>query len=191
MVIQLCGLSGAGKTTLTQHVRQTLTAAGVKVEIIDGDEYRRNFCRDLGFSREDRLENIRRLALIASKFSAHGIVSIISAINPYEELRAEIRQTYPNVNTIYIECPLEVLISRDTKGLYKRALLPEGHPDKLRNLTGVNDPFDIPQHPDLVIHTGTNTLEYSVSQFAAFIISRMPPQDRPAPQPSSSVAYEK
>ena len=184
MIVQLCGLSGAGKTTLTTAVKERLNEYGVKVEIIDGDEYRRTFCRDLGFSRADRYENIRRLALIASKFSAHGIVGIISAINPYQELRNELKATYPNVQTIYLECPLDVLITRDTKGLYKRALLPAGHPDKLTNLTGVNDPFDVPDNADLLINTSASTLEESVQQLSSFIMKRLPATDRPVtPQP--------
>lgn len=190
MIIQLCGLSGAGKTTLTTNVRKRLEEQGVKVEIIDGDEYRKTFCRDLGFSREDRLENIRRLAFLASRFSAHGIVAIISAINPYQALRSELKQTYPGVYTVYIECPLNVLIGRDTKGLYKRALLPDGHPDKLTNLTGVNDPFDVPDPADLVINTSTYPLADCVQQFAVFITGRLPASSYPAAH-QLSAAYEK
>lgn len=183
MIVQLCGLSGAGKTTLTSAVKERLNEYGVRVEIIDGDEYRKTFCRDLGFSKDDRLENIRRLALIASKFSAHGIVAIISAINPYQELRNELKATYTNVQTVFIECPLKVLISRDTKGLYKRALLPPGHPEKITNLTGVNDPFDVPANADLAINTSTSTYEESVQQLSSFIIHRLPVCDQPVNQP--------
>ncbi|MBE7172194.1 MAG: adenylyl-sulfate kinase [Williamsia sp.] len=179
MIVQLCGLSGAGKTTLTTCTKEVLKSQGVKTEIIDGDEYRSRFCRDLGFSREDRFENIRRLAFIASKFSSHGIVAIISAINPYQELRDELKNTYRNVQTIFIECPLDVLIKRDTKGLYKRALLPDGHPEKITNLTGVNDPFDVPKRPDLTINTSLYTLEESVQLFSQFVLQRLPVQAQP------------
>ena len=179
MIIQLCGLSGAGKTTLTFCVKEKLKTQGVNVEIIDGDEYRRMFCRDLGFSREDRLENIRRLAFIASKFSAHGIVALISAINPYQELRNELKSTYCDVQTVFIDCPLEVLIARDTKGLYKRALLPPGHPEKINNLTGVNDPFDVPGDADLTINTSLYSLEESVRMFSSFILQRLSAQAQP------------
>ena len=174
MIVQLCGLSGAGKTTLTTYTKAALESYEVKTEIIDGDEYRRTFCRDLGFSREDRYENIRRLALIASKFSAHGIVAIISAVNPYQELRDELKKIYKNIQTVFIECPLEVLIERDTKGLYKRALLPEGHPEKVTNLTGVNDPFDVPDRPDLTINTSVHALEESVRMLSGFILQHLP-----------------
>ena len=184
MIVQLCGLSGAGKTTLTNHVKERLKARGVKVEIIDGDEYRKTLCRDLGFSREDRLENIRRLAFVASRFSAHGIVAIISAINPYQELRNELKEKYKGVQTVFIDCPLEVLMQRDTKGLYKRALLPPDHPEKLNNLTGVNDPFDVPRAADLTINTCEHTLEESIHMLALFILQRLPAQPQPAGQVS-------
>ena len=180
MIVQLCGLSGAGKTTLTTCTKETLKSYGVKTEIIDGDEYRKTFCRDLGFSREDRYENIRRLAFIASKFSAHGIVAIISAINPYQELRDELKNSYRSIQTVFIECPLEVLMERDTKGLYKRALLPEGHPEKITNLTGVNDPFDVPVRPDLTINTSIYTPEESVQMLSHFIMQQLPAPARPA-----------
>lgn len=180
MIVQLCGLSGAGKTTLTTYTKEALKNYGVKTEIIDGDEYRRTFCRDLGFSRADRYENIRRLSFIASKFSAHGIVAIISAINPYQELRDELKEMYRSIQTVFIECPLEVLMERDTKGLYKRALLPEGHPEKITNLTGVNDPFDVPVCPDLTINTSIYTPEESVQMLSHFIMQQLPIPAQPA-----------
>jgi len=154
MVILLCGLSGAGKTTLANSVKHKLEESGTNTEIIDGDEYRKMLFKELSFSKNDRFENIRRLGFIASKFSARGIVTIISAINPYAEIRNELKETYPNVKTVFVDCSVEKLIDRDTKGLYKRALLPEDHPDKLFNLTGINDQFDIPVAPDLYLNTG-------------------------------------
>ena len=154
MVILLCGLSGAGKTTLANSVKYKLDESGTNTEIIDGDEYRKMLFKELSYSKNDRFENIRRLGFIASKFSARGIVTIISAINPYAEIRNELKETYPNVKTVFVDCSVEKLIDRDTKGLYKRALLPAGHPDKLFNLTGINDQFDIPQAPDLYLNTG-------------------------------------
>ena len=180
MIVQLCGLSGAGKTTLTTYTKEALKGYGVKTEIIDGDEYRRTFCRDLGFSREDRYENIRRLAFIAGRFSEHGIVAIISAINPYQELREELKNTYRNIQTVFVECPLEVLIKRDTKGLYKRALLPQGHPEKIHNLTGVSDPFDVPVLPDLTINTSVYTPEESVQMLSYFILQHLSVPVQPA-----------
>lgn len=171
MILLLCGLSGAGKTTLANSVKSKLDESGVNTEIIDGDEYRRMLFKELGFSKNDRFENVRRLGFIASKFSARGIVTIISAINPYAEIRNELKQSYPNVNTVFVDCEVEKLINRDTKGLYKRALLPEGHPDKLLNLTGINDQFDIPESPDLYLNTGINNIDECTSMLFDFIIN--------------------
>jgi adenylylsulfate kinase len=173
MIIQFCGLSGSGKTTIAQNIKRLLQGNGVNVEIIDGDEYRKILCSDLGFSKEDRNQNIRRLAFVASKLSQYNIVSIICAINPYDNVRNEIVSTYENVKTVFIDCELDVLIGRDTKGLYKKALLAEGHPDKIYNLTGVNDPFDIPASPDLVIQTHKESVDESVEKLAKFILSNL------------------
>jgi adenylylsulfate kinase len=169
MIIQLCGLSGAGKSTLSGMVKQQLQEVGIATEVIDGDDYRNMLCRDLGFSKTDRCENIRRLGFVASKFSMHGIVVIISAINPYNEIRAELASSYNNVRTVFIDCAIPVLTRRDTKGLYRRALLPDGHPDKIHNLTGVNDPFDIPSNPDLHIRTGHKKKETCAAELFLFI----------------------
>lgn len=173
MIIQFCGLSGSGKSTLATHVKTLLSQRGINVEIIDGDEYRKMLCPDLGFSKEHRNQNIRRLAFVAGKLSQYKIVAIICAINPYEEIRQEIISTYKNVKTVYINCDLETLIKRDTKGLYKKAYLPEGHPEKLMNLTGVNDPFEIPANPDLVINSATESIEGATQKLAGFILAHL------------------
>jgi adenylylsulfate kinase len=162
-------MSGAGKTTLAEHVRIKLNPLKIPIEIMDADEYRKFIIKDLGFSKEDRCENIRRLAFIANKFSSHGIVTIICAINPYEEIRQELRNKYTNVKTVFINCEIPELIKRDTKGLYKKALLPITHKDKIHNLTGINDPFEAPVNPDLIIHTDTETIESSVEKLVHFI----------------------
>src|SRR5579872_7457721 len=128
MIILLCGLSGAGKTTLATAVKQKLAGADVFIELIDADEYRQRLFKDLQYSKEDRNENIRRLGFIASKFSSHNIISVISAINPYDDIRKELVKSYKNVKIVHVDCPLPVLVQRDTKGLYKRALLPAGDP---------------------------------------------------------------
>lgn len=171
MVILLCGLSGAGKTTLAKSVRAKLDADGLKTEIIDGDIYRQMLFRELGFTKQDRHENVRRLGFIASKFSAHGIITLVSAINPYVELRDELKNAYPNVKTVFVDCSVEKLIERDTKGLYKRALLPEGHPDKIYNLTGINDQFDIPESPDLYLNSGNSDIQECTSLLYDFILT--------------------
>lgn len=170
MIIQFCGLSGSGKTTLAYNVKAVLAQVGVNVEVIDGDEYRKVLCPDLGFSKADRNTNIRRLAFVAAKLSQYNVVAIICAINPYEDVRQEVNTTYPGVKTVFVDCDMETLIQRDTKGLYKRALLPEGHPDKIANLTGVNDPFEQPLLPDLVIKSAQESVAASTDRLARFIL---------------------
>ncbi len=171
MIIQFCGLSGSGKTTLAQNVKRLLAQKGINVEIIDGDEYRKALCADLGFSKADRNQNVRRLAFVAGKLSKYKIVAIVCAINPYDDIRREIVSTYDDVKTVFIDCPVETLVSRDTKGLYRKALLPEGHPDKIYNLTGVNDPFDIPGSADLVINTNDESVDISTEKLEQFILA--------------------
>lgn len=170
MIIQFCGMSGSGKTTLAYRAKQVLSGRGLSVEVIDGDEYRQVLCSDLGFSKDDRNTNIRRLSFVASKLSKHNVIAIICAINPYEAIRNEITSMYPNSKTVFVDCPLNVLIQRDTKGLYQRALLPDGHADKITNLTGVNDPFEIPQKPDLIIYSGWETVDESCNKLVEFIL---------------------
>ena len=170
MILLFCGLSGAGKSTLAEKVRHKLASEDIFIEIIDADEYRQRLFKDLGFSMEDRFENIRRLGFIANKFSSHNIITIISAINPYDSIRKELVRTYKNVKVVHIDCDIDVLIDRDTKGLYKRALLPEGHPDKLSNLTGINDPFEAPALPELYINTDTMGIKECVNEIRSFIV---------------------
>jgi adenylylsulfate kinase len=171
MIILLTGLSGAGKSTLSHYAKLQLLTLGIDVEIIDGDEYREKICKNLTFSKADRIENIRRLGFIANKFSARGITTIISAISPYNEARQELIDNYDNVKVVHIDCPVNQLINRDTKGLYKRALLPTGHPDKINNLTGVNDNYDVPAKPDLYINTNEKSLQKCVDDFTFFIMN--------------------
>jgi len=173
MIIQFCGLSGSGKTTLATNVKKMLSEKNINVEIIDGDEYRKILCADLGFSKEDRNQNIRRLAFVASKLSNYNIIAIICAINPYEDVRNEVTAQYKNVKTVFIDCSIDVLIQRDTKGLYKKAYLPDGHPEKVNNLTGVNDPFEQPVNPDLVINTGTTSIGDATEKLIEFISNNM------------------
>jgi adenylylsulfate kinase len=170
MIIQFCGLSGSGKTTLAEEVALLLRERAIKTEIIDGDIYRRKLWPSLGFSKADRNENIRRMAFVASLLSKYNIIAIICAINPYEDIRQEMIAAYPNVKTVHIDCALDVLIQRDTKQLYRKALLPAGDPEKIDNLTGINDPFDIPEHPDLIIKTDKETVDISTQKLLQFIL---------------------
>lgn len=169
MIIQFCGLSGSGKTTLALRIKEYFAAQGVDIEVIDGDEYRKKLCSDLGYSKEDRNTNIRRLAFVADRMSRYNIIPIICAINPYEAIRQEISKAYPFVKTVYIKCSLNELIQRDTKGMYAKAMLPEGHVGRIDNLSGVNDPFEEPVYPDLVIETDKLTIDESSERLIAFI----------------------
>lgn len=173
MILQFCGLSGAGKSTLARAVEIEMRHRGIEIEILDGDEYRSTLCKDLGFSKEARMENVRRMSFVAHQLSRHGVVSVICAINPYDEMRREVATLYPDVKTVFIDCSVNTLALRDTKGLYQRAMLPEGHPQRIGNLTGVNDPFERPQNPDLYINTGLETVESGVKKITALIMTHI------------------
>ncbi|MCS3798006.1 adenylyl-sulfate kinase [Niastella sp. OAS944] len=169
MIIQLTGLSGAGKSTLAEGVKTLLEQQSLKVVIIDGDVYRKTLCKDLGFSKEDRMENIRRLGKAAWSLKTKADIVMIAAINPFEEIRNELTKNY-DAKTVWIKCEMHVLINRDTKGLYKRALLHDDHPDKLFNLTGVNDTYEAPLSPHLVIDTSSEPAAQSVQKLYDFLI---------------------
>jgi adenylylsulfate kinase len=169
MIIQLTGLSGAGKTTLAEGVKPLLEKHSLKLEIIDGDVYRKTLCKDLGFSKEDRIENIRRLGQAAWSYKDQADIIMIAAINPFEAIRNELKEKY-NTKTVWIKCSIPVLVERDTKGLYKRALLHDDHPDKIFNLTGVNDTYEIPGSPDLIIDTSIESAAESVLKFYEFLL---------------------
>lgn len=172
IIVQFTGLSGAGKTSIAQAVKTKLESLGLRTEVVDGDQYRQTICKGLGFSKEDRCENIRRLGLVAESFRRQNQIAIISAINPYDEVRQELKENY-GAKTIWINCEVNVLIDRDTKGLYKRALLPDGHPDKINNLTGINDTYEAPKDADLILYTSHETLEESTEKVFQFICSNL------------------
>ena len=167
-LFQMTGLSGAGKSSIANLLKSKLLAMNLKVEIIDRDEFRKTLCADLGFSKEDRIENIKRLGFVANLLSRNKIITIIAAINPYNVARNDLKSLY-DAKLIYVKCDVETLRKRDTKGLYQRAFLPENHPDKIHNLTGVNDTFEIPENPDLVIDTSEESLEESLEKVLGFI----------------------
>jgi adenylylsulfate kinase len=169
LFIQLTGLSGSGKSTIAEGVKKLFLANGIKIEIIDADIFRPILCKDLGFSKADRQENIRRLGFVANLLAKNGVITILAAINPYEEIRQELKAYGTHVKTVWINCELETLFERDTKQLYKRALLADDHKDKVKNLTGVNDPYEPPLHPDLIIYTDKETKEESINRLFDFI----------------------
>lgn len=172
IVIQFTGLSGAGKTTLAENAAKQLQTLNHKVEIIDGDIYRQMLCQDLGFSKEDRYESIKRLYFVAKTLVKFDVIVLLAIINPYEALRQQIRQD-ADVRTVYINCPLQELIARDPKGLYKKALLPEDDPHKIKNFTGISDTYEIPTNPDLIIYTDKENIQDSANRLVQFILKNV------------------
>lgn len=163
--IWLTGLSGAGKSTLAGQIEQRLQQRNRRVEILDGDIVRTHLSKGLGFSREDRDTNIKRIAFVCSLLTRNGVVCISAAISPYREARTWARLQIGNFVEVYVKCPLDVCRERDVKGLYK--LVEEG---KLKGFTGVDDPYEEPEHPEIVIETDKETVEESVSRIFARLI---------------------
>lgn len=153
------GLSGAGKSTIANILGKRLRDYGLRVEILDGDEVRTNLSKDLGFSKDDRDANIRRIGYVCQLLSRNGVVAIASAISPYRAVRDEVRSRSANFVEVYVECPLEVLAARDVKGLYKKALAGE-----IGQFTGVSDPYEQPLHPEVTVHSALETAEESAEK---------------------------
>lgn len=153
------GLSGAGKTTVSRVIEQDLRARGMKVEVLDGDVVRENLSKGLGFSKEDRDTNIRRIGWVCEILSRNGVVAIAAAISPYREIRDEIRGKIENFVEVYAECPIPVLAERDVKGLYKKALAGE-----IKNFTGVSDPYEAPLNPEVTYHSDKETVQESAQK---------------------------
>jgi adenylylsulfate kinase len=153
-VLWFTGLSGSGKTTTAQQVYKQLAEKGRPVELLDGDTVRREICKGLGFNREDRLENIRRIAYVANLLSRHGITVLVSAITPYRDMRDYLRTHIAGYVEIYVKCPLEICEQRDVKGLYAKARRQE-----ILQFTGISDPYEEPEQADIVIETYKESLE--------------------------------
>jgi len=162
-VIWLTGLSGAGKTTLASLLKNELTAAGHRVETLDGDEVRENLSRGLGFSKEDRDTNVRRIGFVARLLARNGVIVLASAISPYRQSRDDVRQSVEsdaaNFVEVFVRAPLAVLVERDVKGLYKKALAGE-----IKNFTGVSDPYEAPLAPDVTVNSSVETVEESAAR---------------------------
>jgi adenylyl-sulfate kinase len=160
------GLSGAGKTTLTNALIPQLRARGVRVEVLDGDEARTNLSKGLGFSKEDRDTNIRRIGYVSRLLARNGVGVIAAAISPYREIRDEVRRHVEADGAVFVEvfvkASLESLIARDVKGLYKKALAGE-----IKQFTGVSDPYEEPLGPELVVETDRETVEESAARILA------------------------
>ena len=153
------GLSGAGKTTIGNAIQTRLRDAGAKVEILDGDVIRTNLSAGLGFSKEDRDTNIRRIGFVSDLLSRNGVICIVAAISPYKAIRDEMRERITNFVEVYAKCDLDVLIERDVKGLYKMAI--EG---KIDNFTGISDPYEPPNNAEIVFRSDTETTDESADK---------------------------
>ena len=153
------GLSSSGKTTAARLLATRLRAAGVRVEVLDGDVVRTRLSKGLGYTKEDRDENIRRIGFVCELLARNGVVVLVSAISPYRTVRDEVRSRIPDFVEVYMECPLDVLIARDVKGLYKKALAGE-----LAHFTGVSDPYEPPLSPEVIIRSDRETPEQGVEK---------------------------
>ena len=156
------GLSGAGKSTISGLIEKRLRENGASVEVLDGDVVRTHLSKGLGFSKEDRDENIRRIGFVCELLSRHGVIAVAAAISPYRAVREEVRARIPNFVEVYVECPLEVLARRDVKGLYKRALAGE-----IPQFTGVSDPYEPPRNPEVTVNSSLETPEQSAARIWA------------------------
>jgi adenylyl-sulfate kinase len=159
----MTGLSGAGKSTLTTELVSALRNHGLAIEVLDGDEVRTNLSKGLGFSKEDRDTNVRRIGYVSRLLARNGVGVITAAISPYRDVRDEVRRSVENDGALFIEvyvkCPIAVLAERDVKGLYKKALAGE-----IKEFTGVSDPYEEPLAPEVVVSTDVETLDQSTKK---------------------------
>lgn len=176
LTLWFTGLPGAGKSTLARCIAQELVGRGLRVEVLDGDEVRAGLSSDLGFSKADRDINIRRIGFVARLLSRNGIVAIVAAISPYRAIRDEVRLQHeaPFVE-IFVDCSLDELIRRDTKGLYARALSGE-----LAGFTGVSDPYEPPLAPELTVHSDREPVASSVGKVIQWLERNWLPQPQDA-----------
>ncbi|MCB9899001.1 MAG: adenylyl-sulfate kinase [Planctomycetes bacterium] len=165
--IWFTGLSGAGKTTLAKRVQKVLLKRGMNVELLDGDVVRTNLSKGLGFSKEDRDTNIRRIGFVASLLARNHAVCIAAAISPYQSIRDEVRGMHSHFVEVYTACSIDKLEERDTKGLYKKARAGE-----IKGFTGIDDPYEAPVNPEVFIDTETETIDDSTMKIVRHLEQR-------------------
>jgi adenylyl-sulfate kinase len=158
VTVWFTGMSGAGKTALAIRLEKELKDRGLKVEQLDGDIVRKSLTRDLGFSKEDRDKNIERVTFVAKLLTRNGVAVLCSFISPYRAVRAKVREEVGSMVEVYCYAPLETLVERDVKGLYKKALAGE-----IENFTGVSDPYEPPENPEVTIDSSTEALDESLA----------------------------
>ena len=162
VTVWFTGLSGSGKTTIRIALEEKLRAQGLKVEVLDGDIVRQNLTKGLGFSKEDRDENIRRIGFVSHLLTRNGVIVLVSAISPYRAVRDEVRERIDDFIEVYANAPLSVCEERDVKGLYKRARSGE-----IKQFTGISDPYEAPEDPEVECRTDLETLEESTNKVLA------------------------
>lgn len=172
-VVWLTGLSSSGKTTLAKGLEYEIKKRGCLVELLDGDIVRTNLSKGLGFSREDRDTNVRRIGFVANLLSRNDVITIAAVVSPYRAARDTLRQNINNFIEVYVNAPLEVCEKRDVKGLYAMARAGE-----IRAFTGIDDPYEEPLNPDIVCYTDEETIEDSIAKVLAHLqqLEYIPPQ---------------
>src|SRR5688572_28017596 len=163
----MTGFSGAGKTTIALELERRLKEMGARFERLDGDTVREGLTRDLGFSKEDRDKNIERVTFVAKLLSRNGVGVVASFISPYREARDKVRQETTNFIEVHVNASVEVCAGRDVKGLYAKALRGE-----IPNFTGVSDPYEAPENPEIIVNTANETLEESVGIILNYLEKR-------------------
>jgi adenylylsulfate kinase len=153
------GLPCSGKTTVADAVADVLKERGYRVERLDGDIVRKDLTSDLGFSKEDRDENIKRVTFVAKLLSRNGVVVLATFVSPYRERRRKTREEIENFVEVFVKCPVDVCIERDVKGMYKKALAGE-----ITGFTGIDDPYEEPENPEVILNADKETLEESVQK---------------------------
>ncbi|MBD2080262.1 adenylyl-sulfate kinase [Leptolyngbya sp. FACHB-17] len=169
LTVWLTGLSGAGKTTISNALAAMLCQQGYQFELLDGDVVRQSLTKGLGFSKADREENIRRIGFVANLLTKHNVIVIVSAISPYRGVREEVRQQIgaDSFVEVYVDASVEVCEQRDVKGLYQKVRAGE-----IKNFTGIDDPYEPPINPDVVCHTEQETIQESTLKIMEKIESR-------------------
>jgi adenylyl-sulfate kinase len=181
VTVWFTGMSGAGKTALAKLLEAELRRRSLRVERLDGDIVRQSLTRDLGFSKEDRDKNIERVTFVAKLLTRNGVTTLCSFISPYRAVRAMVRKEVGNMVEVYCHAPLETLMERDVKGLYQKALAGE-----IENFTGISDPYEPPEAPDVTIDSSTETIEESLAKILSKLeeLGYVPPA--PAEEPYSA-----
>jgi len=164
ITVWFTGLSGAGKTTISREVEKNLRMQGYKVEVLDGDSIRQHLTKGLGFSREDRDENIRCIGFVAKLLIRNSVIVLVSAISPYRDTRQQVQQYIGNFLEVYVNAPLETCELRDVKGLYKKA-----RSGKIKHFTGVDDPYEEPLYPEVECKTDCE----DISESAAKVLKKL------------------